>query len=134
VLGPAVGNGEVYASGTISGFSNANFGDVMRWTDGNDWYKAYIDGASLILQKKVAGVATILASTPFAATAGSSYTIHFRVVGSTLTANVWLSSGSEPTGWMVSATDSALASGQCGMRFLTQSGAVNITSFLANSL
>jgi hypothetical protein len=134
VLGPAVGNGEVYATGSITNFSNANFGDVLRWTDGNDWYKAYIDGGSLIIQRKLAGVATVLASTPFAAVAGTSYSIHFQVVGSTLSANVWPSSGSEPGGWMVSATDSALATGQCGMRFLTQSGVVNITSFVANSL
>src|SRR6266536_1894901 len=90
VLGPTAANAEVYATGSLSSFSNSNFGDVLRWTDGNNWYKAYLDGAHLIIQKKVAGTATTLASVPFTATAGSSYTIHFRVVGSTLTANVWL--------------------------------------------
>ncbi|MGH2493780.1 MAG: hypothetical protein ACRDIV_03665, partial [Ktedonobacteraceae bacterium] len=133
VLGPTATDSEVYASGSLSSFSNSNFGDVLRWTNGNNWYKAYIDGASLIIQKKVNGMTTILASVPFAATAGTSYTIHFRVVGSTLTANVWASSGSEPGGWMVNATDSSLTSGFCGMRFLTQGGIATVTSFLADS-
>jgi streptogramin lyase len=134
VLGPTASNAEVFATGSLSSFSNSNFGDVLRWTDGNNWYKAYIEGAHLIIQKKVAGTTTILASVTFAATAGSSYTIHFRVVGSTLTANVWASSGSEPSGWMATASDSTLASGSCGMRFLTQGGTATITSFQAKSL
>ena len=134
VLGPQATNAEVYATGSISSFSNSNFGDVLRWTNGNNWYKAYIDGGHLIIQKKVSGTTTILASVPFAATAGSSYTVHFRVVGSTLTAKVWATSGSEPSGWMITASDSALASGYCGMRFLTQSGTTTVTSFQANAL
>ena len=132
VLGPTATDAEVYATGSISSFSNSNFGDVLRWTDGNNWYKAYIDGSNLVIQKKVGGVATIIASTPFAATAGVSYTIHFRVVGSTLTANVWPSSGSETSGWMLSVNDTSLTSGYCGLRVLTQSGTLTMTSFAAN--
>src|SRR5713226_5867014 len=132
VLGPTAANAEVYATGSISSFTNSNLGTVLRWTDGNNWYKAFIDGASLFIQKKVAGTTTILASAPFTATAGTAYTIHFRVVGSTLTANVWVASGSEPSGWMVTASDSALTSGSCGMRFLTQSGTATVTSFQAD--
>ena len=64
VLGPSATDAEVYARGSISSFSKSNFGDVLRWTNGNNWYKAYIDGANLIVQKKVNGVATILASVP----------------------------------------------------------------------
>jgi hypothetical protein len=55
-------------------------------------------------------------------------------VGSTLTANVWAASGSEPSGWMVTASDSTFTSGYSGMRFLTQSGTATVTSFLAKSL
>ena len=134
VLGPQATNEEAYATGSISTFNNSNFGVVLRWTNGNNWYKAYIDGQHLIIQKKVNGVTTILASVPFAATAGTAYTIHFRVVGTTLTANAWAASGSEPGGWMVTATDSSLTAGYCGMRFLTQGGSATITSFLAKSL
>ena len=134
VLGPQVTDSEDYASGSLSSFTNSNFGNVLRWTSGNNWYKAYIDGANLTIQMNVNGVLSTLASVPFAATAGTSYTIHFRVVGSTLTANAWASSGSEPSGWMVTASDSSLPTGSCGMHFLTQSGTATITSFLANTL
>lgn len=134
VLGPQASNAEVYATGSLSSFSNSNFGDVLRWTDGNNWYKAYIDGSSLIIQKKVNGTTSILKSVAFAAKAGTSYSLHFRVVGSTLTANVWASSGVEPSGWMVTASDSSLTTGFAGMRFLTQSGTATVTSFQAKSL
>ena len=134
VLGPVATDAEVYATGSLSSYTSANFGDVLRWTDGNDWYKAYIDGSSLVVQKKVAGAATILTTVPFAAAAGTAYTIHFRVQGSTLTANVWPASGTEPSGWMATVTDTSLSSGYCGMRFLSQGGTATVTAFQANSL
>src|SRR5205807_4649740 len=93
VLGSTATDAEVYATGSLSSFTNSNFGNVLRWTDGNNWYKAFLDGSHLIIQKKVSGTTTTLASVPFTATAGSSYTIHFRVVGVTLTANAWAASG-----------------------------------------
>jgi len=133
VLGPSATNAVVSVTGSLSSFSNSNFGAVLRWTDGNNWYKAYIDGSNLIIQKKLNGTTTILSSKPFAATANTAYSIQFQVVGSTLSANVWPASGSEPSGWMASATDSSLTSGWCGMRFLTQAGTATITSFLAKS-
>jgi hypothetical protein len=134
VLGPSATDSEVIATGSLSSYANSNFGDVLHWTDGNNWYKAYLDGGNLVIQKRVAGTTTVLATTPFAATAGVSYTIHFRVVGSTLTANAWPSSGSEPSGWMVTAADTGLASGRAGMRFLTQGGTATITAFQANQV
>jgi len=134
VLGPTASNAEVYATFSMSSFASSNVGDVLRWTDGNNWYKGYIDGSNLLIQKKVSGTATVLASVPFTATAAVSYTIHFRVVGSTLTANVWASSGSEPSGWMVTASDSSLTSGYCGLRLLTQTGTATVTSFQAKSV
>jgi streptogramin lyase len=134
VLGSTASDAEVYAAVSMSSFANSNFGDVLRWTNGNNWYKALIDGANLIIQKKVNGVTSVLASVPFTATAGTSYTIHFRVVGSTLTANAWPSSDAEPSGWMVTASDTTFSSGYCGMRFLTQSGTATMTSFQAKSL
>jgi streptogramin lyase len=132
VLGPTATDAEVYATASLSSFTNNNIGDVLRWTDSNNWYKAYIDGSRFYIQKKVSGTTTILTSVAFTATAGTSYTIHFRAVGTTLEANVWASSGTEPSGWMVSTTDSSLSSGYCGMRFLTQSGVTaTVTSFRA---
>jgi hypothetical protein len=134
VLGPAVSDAEVFATGSMSAFSNSNLGTVLRWTDGNNWYKAFIDGSNLVVQKKVAGTTTILATAPFAAASGTAYTIHFRVTGSKLTANVWAASGSEPSGWMITTTDTALTSGRCGLRLLTQGGTATITAYQADSV
>jgi hypothetical protein len=107
---------------------------VLRWTDGNNWYKAYIDGSSLVLQKKVNGSTTILKPVSFAATAGTSYTLRFNIVGSTLSAKVWKTGATEPASWMATASDSSFSSGYCGLRVLAQNGAVaTITSFAATS-
>lgn len=134
VLGPSATNAEVIFSGSMSSFNNTNLGAVLRWTDTNDWYKAYISGTSLVLQKKVNGTTTMLKTAPFAATAGTSYTIDFSIVGTTLSANVWQTGTSEPYGWMVSVTDSSISSGFCGLRIQLQSGATaTITSFQALS-
>ena len=60
VLGPTASNAEVYATFSMSSFASSNVGGVLRWTDGNNWYKGYIDGSNLLIQKKVnAGRATI---------------------------------------------------------------------------
>ena len=125
----------MYATGSISSFGQgSNFGDVLRWTDYNDWYRAYITGGKLIIQKDVRGSTTTLATVSFSDVTGMLYTLHFRVQGSTLTANVWPASGTEPSGWMATATDRSLTSGSCGMRFLTQNGTATVTSFLAKSV
>jgi hypothetical protein len=134
VLGGAAPDAEAFVTGSITSFAGSNFGDVLRWNDGNNWYKAYVDGANLLIQKKVNGVTTILATTPFTATAGAAFTIHFRAVGQTLTANAWAATSSEPAGWMVTATDTTFTSGYAGMRFLTQTGTATIRSFTAKAL
>jgi len=134
VLGPTAADEEAYMTGSISAFASANFGDVLRWGDDNNWYKAYVDGTSLVIQMKVAGTTTTLASAPFTATAGVSYSIHFRAIGSTLSANVWPASGSEPDTWMLTTSDSTFSSGNAGMRLLPQGGTITITSFRASSL
>ncbi len=134
VLGPAAGDAEVLFSGSLSSFSGTNYGAVVRWTDTNNWYKVYIDGQNLVVQKKVAGSTTVLGTASFPATAGTSYTMRFRVVGSSLYAKVWATSGTEPSTWMVTATDSSLSSGFCGLRMQMSSSAVlKITSFLATT-
>ncbi len=135
ILGPTATNAEAVVSGSLSSFNNANIGAVLRWTDGNNWYKAYISGTSLVLQKKVSGATTILTSTPFTAQAGTSYTIRFQVTGKTLNARVWATGSTEPSSWMVTASDSSLSAGYCGVRVLTQSGtSATLTSFQATSL
>ena len=130
MLGPVATNAEVIFSGSMSSFTNANMGAVLRWMDKNNWYKAYISGSNLVIQKKVSGTYTTLKTVPFAATAGTSYSIDFSVVGTTLSANAWQTGTSEPSGWMATATDSSLLSGNCGLRIQLQSGiSATITSF-----
>jgi hypothetical protein len=133
VLGPVVSNAEVYISGSLSTFNNNNFGNVLRWNDDSHWYKALIEGPDFIIEKCDNGVFTTLASMPFTANPGVSYTVHFRAVGSTLFANVWASSGSEPSGWMLTATDDTFTSGYCGIRILLDTGTAWVTFFLAKS-
>ena len=136
VLGPVATDAEVLFSGSLSSYNNTNIGSVLRWNDGNNWYKAYIDGNNLIIQKKVNGTTTIIASTPFAATAGTTYSLRFRVVGNTLYARAWAANGTEPTNWMATATDGNFQSGYCGLRMLVQGSGVtaSFTNFQAVSL
>jgi outer membrane protein assembly factor BamB len=132
ILGPASKNADVTFSGSVNSFSGANFGAVLRWQDGNDLYKGYIDGTSLIIQKRVGGATTNLASVPFAATAGTSYTIRFRIKGTTLYLKAWQTGTTQPTNWMVTATDTSLSTGYAGLRVQVSSGTVlTITSFVA---
>src|SRR5438132_9475539 len=98
VLGPAASDAQVLFTGSVSSFSNANIGALLRWTDSNNWYRAYLTASHLVLQKRVGGSTTTVASAPFTATAGTSYSVRFQDAGTTLNAKVWASSSSEPTG------------------------------------
>jgi hypothetical protein len=132
VLGHTATNAQVLFSGSINSFQYTNIGAVLRWTDGNNWYKAYIDGSNFIIQKRVNGSTTILKQTAFAAQAGIPYSLRFSVVGSTLSAKVWRTGSPEPGAWKITATDNALQSGYCGLRILLQSGtAAQVTAFTA---
>jgi len=132
VLGRTATDADVLFTGSVNNFSGANIGSVVRFADTNNWYKAYLEGSHLVVQKKVSGTTTTIATTSFAATAGTSYSVRFRVVGATLTAKAWASSNTEPTNWTITASDSSLTSGNCGLRMQLGTGvAVSYTSFLA---
>jgi DNA-binding beta-propeller fold protein YncE len=134
-LGPIATNADVLFTGKMSAYNSTNLGSVLRWTNGNNWYKAYIDGGRLIIQKRVNGAIINLASVPFAASGNTLYSLRFEVIGTTLQARVWLASGSEPTTWMAKISDSTFASGQCGLRMFTQNGVTaTYTSFVATAL
>jgi len=135
VLGPTASNAEVVVSGSISSFGTNTLGAALRWTSGNNFYKAYITGTNLVMLKKVNGAITKLKSVAFTATVGTSYTIDFSVVGSTLSAKVWQTGTQPPPSWMVTAPDSSLSSGNCGIVvFLQNNITTDFTSFLATQL
>lgn len=131
LLGPTLPNAEVLVSGSINRFGGtANFGAVLRWTDKNHWYKAYIDGKSLVIVKRLNAVSTILTMLPFPAQNNTLYSIRFRAVGTNLLAKAWVATNAEPTNWQVNATDAALTTGQGGVRVLILSNdVITITSF-----
>jgi outer membrane protein assembly factor BamB len=132
ILGPAAADAQVQLSGSISSFGRNTLGAVLRWSDNNDFYKAYITGTNLVIQKKVQGAITNLKSTAFAAQPGTSYTILFSVVGATLSASVWPTGTTPPGTWMLSVTDSTLSSGTCGLLAYLASGVgANISAFQA---
>ena len=134
-LGPVATNAQVQLGGTLSSFTGTNLGAALRYTDSKNWYRAYIDGSSLVIQKRVNGTNSRLASVAFTATAGTSYTLLFRIVGTTLSASVWESNaGSQPAAWMVTAADSSFTAGTCGLSmYLTSGVTADISSFLATS-
>lgn len=134
VLGKSATDAQVVVSGSLSSYNNANLGAVLRWTDGNNWYKAYISGNTFYIQKKIAGNGTFLASAAFTAQVNTSYTLRFQVVGSTLSAKVWATGSAEPSAWTLTTTDSSLTAGYCGIRVLTQGGTATFTSFQATAL
>jgi len=132
LLGPTATDAAVLFSGSLSSFTTSNLGAVLRWSDSKNWYKASINGTTLMIQKKVNGTLTLLSKTAFAATAGTSYTLRFRVVGSTLYAKVWKTGGTEPASWLITVADSSLLSGRCGLHLQVQSTVTaDISSFLA---
>ena len=130
-LGSKATDAEVLFNGSMSSYTNgSNLGAVLRFTDGNNWYKASIDGTALMIQKRVAGTNTPLGSVPFTATAGISYSVRFRVVGTTLYAKAWPTGSPEPSASMLSVTDASLSAGYCGLRMQVAPGVTaSYTSF-----
>ena len=130
ILGPRSSDSEVTFSGLLDHFGSSSIGALLRWTDANNLYKAYLDGTHLILLKKVAGNVTELKTIAFIAQDGVSYTFRFRAMGPLLSAKVWPTDQAEPSGWMVTVTDRSLGSGYGGLRVFVQNGTTAmITSF-----
>jgi len=134
ILGRSVTDAEILLSGSLSGFSAERFGGILRFQNKNNYYKTFIDGKNFILKKHINGSDTTLATTPFNANANTSYTIRMRVQGSTLSAKVWQTSTTEPSSWTITATDTTLASGNCGIFSNLASDTLSITYFSASAL
>jgi hypothetical protein len=136
-LGPSVADAEVLITTSIDTFtggtSNNEIGAMLRWVDDNDFYKAGLNGINFRLYvRTTAGGAVTLSTIPYAASPGVLYSIRVRAVGTSFMAKVWPAAQTEPTGWMVTATDSKIAAGNCGVRLVFNSTAtMTFTSFVA---
>jgi hypothetical protein len=105
-------------------------GPVVRAVDNNNLYQARLEfttaaGIVLTVRKRVAGTETQLGTytSPLAHTAGTFYRVRFQVIGSALKAKVWAASGSEPAGWHIEATDTAIsAPNKLGIRAFRNTG------------
>jgi hypothetical protein len=136
VLGPVNANEQVVSTVSINRFSDgtANIGVVLRWSDANDWYKAYINGTQLILLKSVAGKQTQLQTISFVAQAGQKYTLRFQCNGAQLLVKAWMDGQAEPQQWMIDVADNTLQSGRAGLRAVLVAGTViRITKFMVQA-
>ncbi|HVB74273.1 MAG TPA: hypothetical protein VNE38_12020 [Ktedonobacteraceae bacterium] len=137
VLGPLSTNAEVVFNASVNHFAagNVNMGAVLRWTDSKNWYKALIDGARLQILSSVNGTITSLATMPFQARDGVTYSLRFRTLGANLFVRAWQSNQTEPVNWMLTVSNTALTQGMGGLRMLTQSVTIiKVTSFLETTV
>jgi len=131
ILGPSFTDADLLVSGSLSDFTNSQLGLALRWTDDRHYYKAFIDGTNLNVLKRQNQVGLLLQRIPFLAQPGVSYTIRFRVIGTTLEAKAWRTANAEPLDWRVRATDNTFHSGFGGLRSNVNHGVtLQITHFL----
>lgn len=135
VIGLPTDNVDITVSGSVNQFgNNVNLGVVLRWTDTNNWYKAFIDGTHLGILKSVNGQSTIVKQVDIQTTAGVAQTLRFRSVGTMLSAKVWPSGTTEPQKWMIVTDDHTFSTGQFGIRvFEATATVITIASFTAKT-
>lgn len=100
-----------------------------RFIDTSNTYLARLEFTTaqavvLSLRKRVGGSETELAAftTGLTHAAGTRFAVRLQLFGTALQGKAWLASGAEPTGWMVSATDSDLTGpGDVAIRSLLSS-------------
>jgi hypothetical protein len=135
VIGLPTDNVDVTISGSVNQFgNNVNLGTVLRWTDPNNWYKAFIDGNHLGILKSVKGKTSIIKQIDVQTNAGTAQTLRFQSLGTMLFAKVWPSGTTEPQKWMIIVDDQTFTTGQFGIRVLEQPATViTIMSFNATT-
>lgn len=60
VLGSTATGAQVLLSGALGSFGGSTLGAVLHWSDGKNFYKAYINGKLLVISNKVNGSITTL--------------------------------------------------------------------------
>ena len=91
------------------------------------WMTDTANGITLTVRKRVAGVENVLGTwnTDWTHVAGSYVWVRFWVSGTTLKAKIWQDGKVEPDTWQIVATDSALATGQIGVKSVRNAGNTN---------
>ncbi len=135
LLGPVSKDSEILVSAAINSFANdVNFGVVLRWINGDNWYKALLDGKHLSILKRINGQTDALKTMPLVVQPNSSYNLRFRTIGVVLLAKAWPAKQDEPADWQITASDNILMSGRAGLRTVLQpTTIVTIISFRAVS-
>jgi hypothetical protein len=125
---PASTNTEVQASVKVASWSAATgrtAGIMTRYTDANNYYLYVWEDGALMIKKKVAGVLTTLATTPYTLTLGTTYTFKGKVDGSALT--LWVNGVQQ-----LSTTTTGLTSGRVGL--VSFNGDVRYDNVVANDV
>ena len=135
LLGAVSSDTEVMTIAAINSFANdVNFGLVLRWSNGDNWYKALLDGKHLSILRRINGQTDTLKTLDFVVLSNRPYKLRFRTIGVVLLAKAWPAHQDEPTDWQITATDNMLMSGRAGLRAVIQSETtITITSFMAAS-
>ena len=133
VVGLPTDNVDITVSGSVNQFGdNVNLGVVLRWTDANNYYKAFIDGNHLSILRNVNGQTLMLKLMDVVTNPGVVQTLRFRSLGTMLFAKVWPIGTTEPQNWMLIVDDQTFTTGQFGIRVFEQpTTVITITSFNA---
>jgi hypothetical protein len=136
-LGPGTsGDVEVFFEGKAD--SGTTMAGVIDDSGGGSYYSAGIDvgNLTLFILKAVSFVPEYIASQAISYTPGTLYRVRFQRKGNALRPRAWLATSSEPSTWMVSATDPDFTAGTCGLASTLRadgSGTVTYTSFSAST-
>jgi len=132
LLGGSFADGASTVQGSLSDYNHSgDIGAILRWKDPNNWYKAFIDGQHLIIEKRVAGTFTDIKVVPFTAFPRTQYTLIFTAHGSTLEVDVF-AGGSKLS--VAKVNDTSLTSGRAGIRVeVFGTTLARFTSFSANA-
>lgn len=135
LLGPASTDSEIIARVTINAFANdVNFGVVLRWANGDNWYKALLDSNHLSILRRINGQTDTLKTLSFVVQPDHPYNLRFRTIGVVLLAKAWPTQQDEPADWQITTSDNMLMSGRAGLRVVIQpTTTIAITSFTAAS-
>lgn len=136
VLPTSLGDYTALVTGQITNTSD-RFGLVGRYVDSNNFYNVYYTGTTLVLTVKSAGTtSTLQSATVGSLGTGVNLNLQINFSGNTISASVWLASGSQPASYQIQKTDSTFSTGKTGLYGLpaTATNAVSFNEYLVSVL